>query len=290
MAGRRARRFAACGGTDQFDDAPRDRRRRIDPAHRPGREPLEAVEQQRKMRAGEHHGVGALARRRSTKQGAISARIAHRRPAWPASAASASGASRAGADQREVAALADSWRISAWVYSRATVASVPSTETRFDCEAAQAGLIAGTVPTKGKVKRCAQRGQHLHRGGVAGDHHEVGAVRRDEAFHQADDALDQLGLGDLAVGKQRIVRRIDEARIGPRARDLAEHRQAADAGIEHQDLRGTHDARASPRGRPERNAASRDSRPPGRGAARPPAAAARSFGSPRPRGRLIVPP
>ena len=49
-------------------------------------------------------------------------------------------------------------RISAWVYSRATVASVPSTETRFDCDAAQAGLIAGTVPTKGRVKRSRSAG------------------------------------------------------------------------------------------------------------------------------------
>ena len=42
-------------------------------------------------------------------------------------------------------------------------------------------------------------------------------------------------LGNLAVGKQRVVGRIDEARIGPRPRDLAEDRQAAEAGIEHQD-------------------------------------------------------
>ena len=35
------------------------------------------------------------------------------------------------------------------MYSRLTVASVPSTETRRVREPAQAGLIAGTVPTKG---------------------------------------------------------------------------------------------------------------------------------------------
>ena len=49
-------------------------------------------------------------------------------------------------------------------------------------------------------------------------------------------------LRDLAVGKQRVVRRIDEARIGPRACDLAEHRQPADAGVEHQNAGRTHDA------------------------------------------------
>ena len=44
------------------------------------------------------------------------------------------------------------------MYSRATVASVPSTDTRFDCEAAQAGLIAGTVPTNGTLKRSRSAG------------------------------------------------------------------------------------------------------------------------------------
>ena len=37
------------------------------------------------------------------------------------------------------------------MYSRFTVASVPSTDTRFDRDALQAGLMAGTVPTKGTV-------------------------------------------------------------------------------------------------------------------------------------------
>jgi hypothetical protein len=35
------------------------------------------------------------------------------------------------------------------VYSRFTVPLVPSTETRLVIERAQAGLIAGTVPTNG---------------------------------------------------------------------------------------------------------------------------------------------
>ena len=54
------------------------------------------------------------------------------------------------ADELDLAALAKS-RISARVYSRFTVASVPSTDTRLFLEAAQAGLIAGTVPTNGTV-------------------------------------------------------------------------------------------------------------------------------------------
>ena len=56
------------------------------------------------------------------------------------------------ADQGHVAAVGES-RISARVYSRPTVAFVPSTVTRLLIEPAQAGLIAGTVPTKGTEKR-----------------------------------------------------------------------------------------------------------------------------------------
>ena len=44
-------------------------------------------------------------------------------------------------------------RISALVYSRLTVACVPSTATRLLRDCAQAGLIAGTVPTNGTEKR-----------------------------------------------------------------------------------------------------------------------------------------
>jgi hypothetical protein len=43
--------------------------------------------------------------------------------------------------------------MSARVYSRLTVACVPSTATRLVRETAQVGLIAGTVPTNGTRKR-----------------------------------------------------------------------------------------------------------------------------------------
>ena len=44
------------------------------------------------------------------------------------------------------------------MYSRETVASVPSTDTRLLTETAQAGLIAGTVPTNGTAKRARRCG------------------------------------------------------------------------------------------------------------------------------------
>src|SRR5207237_156967 len=52
-------------------------------------------------------------------------------------------------------------RISARVYSRCTVASVPSTETRLVRDAAHAGLIAGTVPTKGSANRARKLGSMI---------------------------------------------------------------------------------------------------------------------------------
>ena len=47
---------------DEIRGAARNRRRRIDPIDRPGCEPHQAIEQQRIMRAGEHHDVGAPGR------------------------------------------------------------------------------------------------------------------------------------------------------------------------------------------------------------------------------------
>src|SRR5262249_19852666 len=75
--------------------------------------------------------------------------------ASPASAASARLARRADPTSVTWQSAANS-RISALVYSRLTVASVPSTDTRFVFDAAQAGLIAGTVPTNG-TESCARR-------------------------------------------------------------------------------------------------------------------------------------
>ena len=68
--------------------------------------------------------------------------------ALPLSADSASEASSADPTSVTSQPWAKSW-ISLLVYSRATVPLVPSTDTRFVFELAQAGLIAGTVPTNG---------------------------------------------------------------------------------------------------------------------------------------------
>jgi hypothetical protein len=87
---------------------------------------------------------------------------------------------------------------------------VPSTDTRLVTEAAQAGLIAGTVPTKGSEK----------------------FVRRNQFAEELDDASNQFGLGQRAIGKRRVVGDVEKIRVRPRRHDLAIDGKAAEPGIE----------------------------------------------------------
>ncbi len=161
---------------------------------------------------------------------------AHRPPARRCSSASAKPASRAEPTSATSVPLAKS-RISARVYSRLTVACVPSTVTCLLTERAQAGLMAGTVPTKGTRVARAQMRQHQRRGGVAGDDHEVGTVRRDQVAHQRDHARDQLRLAVAAVGKEGVVGHVDVASVRPRLHHLAKDGEAAEPGIEDENGR-----------------------------------------------------
>jgi hypothetical protein len=110
------------------------------------------------MGAGEHDGVGP--RRVLDEAGASSAAIAASSTGLPRSSVSASVASRAEPTSVTSQPAANS-RIRARVYSRCTVASVPSTDTRLVRDAAQAGLIAGTVPTNGTAKRARKLGSTM---------------------------------------------------------------------------------------------------------------------------------
>ncbi len=83
----------------------------------------------------------------------------------------------------------------------------------------------------------AQVRQNQRRGGVAGDHDQIGVVAGDQFAHQRDDPLDQRGLSLLAVGEEGVIGNIVIARVRPRIGDLAEDRKAAEPGIEHKDGR-----------------------------------------------------
>ena len=103
----------------------------------------------------------------------------------------------------------------------------------FDC--AQAGLIAGTVPTKGTAKRARNSVERQRGRGVAGDHDQVGRVLRDRLAQHGGDALDQRAFGQIAIRKAGVVGQIEIARVRPRGGNLAEHGEAAQAGVEDED-------------------------------------------------------
>ena len=85
----------------------------------------------------------------------------------------------------------------------------------------------------------AQRRQHQCRSRVAGDDDEVGRVARDEVVHRRADPFDQRLFGEGAIGEKGVVGDVDEFEVGARLGDAREHRQPAEAGIEHQSRRRT---------------------------------------------------
>src|SRR5262245_22736631 len=85
-----------------------------------------------------------------TKQGASSAAISPARTVCPLSAASATEAGSPDPTRGTSQPCANAW-IAFRVYSRLTVPLAPGAETRLVVDDAQAGLIAGTAPTKGNV-------------------------------------------------------------------------------------------------------------------------------------------
>ena len=63
-----------------------------------------------------------------------------------------------------------------------------------------------------------------------------GRCARDQIAHERHDPLDQVRFAPAAIGKERIIRDVDETRIRTRLYDLAEHREAAQSGIENEDV------------------------------------------------------
>ena len=76
--------------------------------------------------------------------------------------------------------------------------------------------------------------RHDQRGcGVAGNHHQIGAMARDQFADQRHHAGNDLLFAVMAVGKECVVGDIDVVRVGPGADDLTQDGEAAKAGIEH---------------------------------------------------------
>jgi hypothetical protein len=67
----------------------------------------------------------------------------------------------------------------------------------------------------------------------------LGALLLEKSGHDAATLPDELG-GFLAVGNVPAVGDVQERFVGQRSPDLGQHREPADAGVEHADRRFTH--------------------------------------------------
>ncbi len=207
---------------EQLRRAPRDRRGGVDPLDRPGREPGQAFQQQRIMRAGQHDGVGA-----GRVAGAVADEAGRElgRDVLVAHALAAEGGFRqrgelAGADQRHLAALRKIRDQLAGVFP---LHGAPGAEHR---DAAGLRRGAGRLDRRhgadeGQAVGITQMRHHQGRCRVAGDHDEVGRVSLDQLADQRHHAGDDLVLGVVAIGEERVIGDIDVMRVGPGADDLA---------------------------------------------------------------------
>ena len=121
------------------------------------------------------------------------------------------------ADQGDVAALAEIADQRAGVFAlHRRLGAEHRDEPRPRGDAGRLDGRHGADERHGEAR--AQMRQHQGGGGVAGDHHEIGRVGRDQLLHQRHDARDQCLLAMPAIGKERIVGDIDIGRVGPRLR------------------------------------------------------------------------
>src|SRR5262245_4932069 len=79
--------------------------------------------------------------------------------------------------------------------------------------------------------------QHQCRGGITSNDDEGGLLLVDQRADERHHAADELRLAMRAVREERVIGHIDVAYIRPRRPDLAKDREAAQAGIEHEDGR-----------------------------------------------------
>src|ERR1043166_851205 len=77
--------------------------------------------------------------------------------------------------------------------------------------------------------------QHQRRCGIAGDHREIRRMLLQQATEQRYHPRNDLILAAMAIGKKGVVGDVDVMHVGPRAHDFAQDREAAKAGIEHED-------------------------------------------------------
>jgi hypothetical protein len=171
----------------------------------------------------------------STKQGAISAAMAASSTVspcrWLPPAPQA-----AGADQRHVAALREiaDQRL---VYSRATVASVPSTDTSLVCASRAGRLDGGNRCRRRQREAPPQFGEHQVEAVLHAITIRFGSNRPIRSPITSITRADKSPSHPAAIGERGVVGGIDVLRVRPHRGDLAENGEAAEAGIENQNGR-----------------------------------------------------
>ncbi len=98
-----------------------------------------------------------------------------------------------------------------------------------ECDFSAAGLIAGTVPTKGisgqRVRRCGSTSVEAVLQAIDDD---VGNKGRCKMFDDRYNAFDDLLFGEAAVGKGRIVCSVEIVRVRAQPQDLVMDGQSAE--------------------------------------------------------------
>ncbi len=82
----------------------------------------------------------------------------------------------------------------------------------------------------------AQMRQHQGGGGVAGDDDAIGRKLKNQPLHRAQDQRNHLRLALWPIGKAEVVGGIEKIGVRSLPQQGAQNRQAAEAGIEHEDF------------------------------------------------------
>ncbi len=221
-----------CLARQDLHHAPRDGGSRVDPLHRPGCQLLQALHQQRIMRAGQHDVIRAspilfhetgrdLGRNRLIRHG------------FPTQCTLGETGQSLRADKRHryaIREIADEFGsvIAAHGARRGEHRDKPAFGGR------RRRLDRGNRANDRHREPGPQRRQNQRRGRVTGDDHAIRRKIREGRADHIEHAGNQRGWLQGTIGEAGIIREIEVIRTGQRRPDRAENREATKPGIEHE--------------------------------------------------------
>ena len=226
-------RRAGAGRADQRVEAARDRRRRIDEGDRPGGKPLELVDDERKVGAGEHDMIGAPARAFDEAWRDL-ARNLHLLDRLAAHDAFGDEREKRRAHQRDLAIGG------VIAHERVGVVARDGPARRQHADQSRSRRRRRRLDRRhGADERQARIGGPERRerqggGGAAGDDDDIGLGFPDKARHHRLDPGDERRFAEPAVREGSVVGGIDDLDVRPEPPDFRQHREAAKSRIEHQ--------------------------------------------------------